>query len=79
MYKPPGTFIWRGDLTEGFLCYRFEELIFGGAYTWRSLINVCHQNSKENKAKTVNFLLTIRLAQLILKRKFPSIDKPVRI
>ena len=24
--------IWRGDLTEGFLRYRFGGLIFGGAY-----------------------------------------------
>ena len=22
---------------EGFLCYRFGGLIFGGAYTWRGL------------------------------------------
>ena len=29
---PQGAYIWRGDLTEGFLCYRFGELIFGGAY-----------------------------------------------
>ena len=32
-----GAYIWRGDLTEGFLCYRFgglylEGLIHGGAY-----------------------------------------------
>ena len=32
-----GAYIWRGDLTEGFLCYRFrgiylEGLIYGGAY-----------------------------------------------
>ena len=33
MYKPPGAHIWRGDLTEGFLRYEFEELTFGGAYT----------------------------------------------
>ena len=26
----------------------------------------------------VNFLPTIRLAQLILKRKFPSVDKPLK-
>jgi len=32
-----GAYIWRGDLTEGFLCYRFGGLIFVGAYTWRSL------------------------------------------
>ena len=33
-YKPPrgGAYIWRGDLTEGFLRYEFGGLIFGGAY-----------------------------------------------
>ena len=34
-----GAYIWRGDLTEGFLRYRFRGLIFGGAYTWRSLFS----------------------------------------
>ena len=33
------AYIWRGDLTEGFLCYRFGGLIFGGAYTWRGLFS----------------------------------------
>ena len=33
--SPQGAYIWRGDLTEGFLRYRFEGLIFIGAYTWR--------------------------------------------
>ena len=32
-----GAYIWRGDLTEGFLRYEFWGLIFGGAYTWRGL------------------------------------------
>ena len=27
-----GAYIWRGDLTDGFLCYRFGGLIHGGAY-----------------------------------------------
>ena len=27
-----GAYIWRGDLTEGFLRYRFGGLIHGGAY-----------------------------------------------
>ena len=27
--SPRGAYIWRGDLTEGFLCYRFGGLIFG--------------------------------------------------
>ena len=32
-YKPPrGAYIWRGNLTEGFLRYEFGGLIFGGAY-----------------------------------------------
>ena len=35
--SPRGAYIWRGDLTEGFLRYRIgglylEELIHGGAY-----------------------------------------------
>ena len=30
--SPWGAYIWRGDLTEGFLCYLFRGLIFGGAY-----------------------------------------------
>ena len=30
--SPLGAYIWRGDLTEMFLRYRFGGLIFGGAY-----------------------------------------------
>ena len=26
-FKPPGSYIWRGDLTEGFLRYEFRGLI----------------------------------------------------
>ena len=37
--SPRGAYIWRGDLTEGFLRYRIEGLIFGGAYTWRGLFS----------------------------------------
>ena len=33
-----GAFIWRADLTEGFLCHRFGGLMFGGSYTWGGLI-----------------------------------------
>ena len=35
--NPRGAYIWRGDLTEGFLRYRFGGLIFGGACTWTGL------------------------------------------
>ena len=34
-----GAYIWRGDLTEGFLRYLLGGLIFGGAYTWRGLFS----------------------------------------
>ena len=30
--SPREAYIWRGDLTEGLLRYRFGGLIFGGAY-----------------------------------------------
>ena len=31
--SPRGAYIWRNDLTEGFLRYWFGGLIFGGTYT----------------------------------------------
>ena len=37
--SPRGAYIWRGDLTEGFLHYDFGGLIFGGAYSWRGLFS----------------------------------------
>ena len=37
--SPWGAYIWKGDLRERFLRYRFGELIFGGAYTWRGLFS----------------------------------------
>ena len=30
--SPHGAYIWRGDLTEGCLRYRFGGLYFGGSY-----------------------------------------------
>ena len=39
-YRPRGgAYIWRDDLTEGFLRCEFGRLIFGGAYTWRGLFS----------------------------------------
>ena len=35
----PGAYIRRGDLTEGFLRYDFEGLVFGGAYAWTGLFS----------------------------------------
>ena len=50
--SPWGAYIWRGDLTESFLRYRIEGLIFGGAYTWTGLFsefygNKCHHTVLE--------------------------------
>ena len=44
--SPWGTYIWRGDLTEGFLRYRFGGLIFGGAYTRRGLFSEFYGNQE---------------------------------
>ena len=38
--SPRGAYIWRGDLTEGFLRYRLGGLIFGGAY-FRNFAILC--------------------------------------
>ena len=35
--SPRGAYIWKGDLTEGFLRYRFGK--GGGGYTWRGLFS----------------------------------------
>ena len=37
--SPLGAYIWRGDLTEHFLRYKFGGLLFGGAFTWRGLFS----------------------------------------
>ena len=34
---PPGAYIRRGEITQGFLRNEFGGFIFGGAYTWRGL------------------------------------------
>ena len=44
--SPRGAYIWRGDLTEGFLRYEFGGLIFGGVYTWRGLFSEFYGSSE---------------------------------
>ena len=55
--SPRGAYIWRGDLTEGFLRYRFGGLIFGGACTWRGLFSefygICFA-PKQKRSPVVN-------------------------
>ena len=47
--SPRGSYIWRGDLTEGFLRYWFGGLIFGGAYfrNFTYFVNLVHLVRKE--------------------------------
>ena len=49
--SPRGAYIWRGDLTEGFLRYEFGGLIFGGAYTRRSLFSEFYGITKTKSNK----------------------------
>ena len=53
--SPRGAYIWRGDITEGFLHYRFRGLIFGGSYTWRGLF------SPSDILRTHNYLFSSSL------------------
>ena len=49
-YKPPGAYIRRGDLTEGFsLRYEFGGLIHGGAYFWNFAVYIYLLPKKEGK------------------------------
>ena len=59
--SPPGAYIWRGDLTEGFLRYEFGGLIFGRAYTWRGLFSEFYGNSKGSARNVINLTETFRL------------------
>ena len=44
--SPRGAYIWRGDLTDGFLRYRFGGLIFGGAHPWRGVFSEYYDGPK---------------------------------
>ena len=48
---PGGLYLRGGDLTEGFLRYRFGRLIFGGAYKWRGLFSEFYGRLKFRKRK----------------------------
>ena len=69
-----GAYIWRGDLTEGFLRYRFGRLIFGGAYTWRGLFSefygiICDWNTTMGYSKYELFVLFYFIASKKQRRK----------
>ena len=53
-----GAYVWRGNLTEGFMRYRIGELIFGGDYTRRGLFSefygiwICKNKKASPKIQT---------------------------
>ena len=66
---PGGAYIWRGDLTVGFLRYRFGGLIFGKAYTRRGLFSEFNGNAlfienNERVRPRPNFELFMRRTKL---------------
>ena len=67
--SPWGAYIWRGDLTVGFLRYRFGGLIFGKAYTRRGLFSEFNGNAlfienNERVRPRPNFELFMRRTKL---------------
>ena len=52
---PQGAYIRRGDVTEGYLCYEFGGLIFGGAFTRRGLFSEFYGTLK--RSEIINELL----------------------
>ena len=54
--SPHGAYIWRGDLTEGCLRYRFGGLYFGGSYTWRGLFSELYGMIILKFCNSVNYL-----------------------
>ena len=60
-----GAYIWRDDLTEGFLLYRFGGIIFGGTYTWRGLFYGIYGRyhfikNESVKLHFINYFITIK-------------------
>ena len=47
-----GAYIWRGDLTEGFLRHRFWGLIFGGAYFGKFTVVLVERLNRVRKHKS---------------------------
>ena len=63
---PRGAYIWRGDLTEGFLRYEFGGLIFEGAYFRNFTVTFWYFQLTNNVLKLIWFhTFTRRTAEVI--------------
>ena len=80
---PGGAYIWRGDLTDEFLRYKFEGLIQGGAFFSEFYnIDVTSSKPRENHMTCAPFANLVHLneksereANEATKRKIPVIKK----
>ena len=67
--SPRGTYIWMGaSLMERVLSYRFWELIFGGAYTWRGLLSEFYGISSENDCDEIVLEKPMGIKLFLLRR-----------
>ena len=73
--KPPGAYIWRGDLTEGFWCYEFEGLIHGGTY-FRNFMVYCCSITEEPLLLSVYLTIVVNKAQIEKLIAIISINSP---
>ena len=62
--SPWGSYIWRGDLTEGFLRYRFGGLIHGGAYFRNFTVTSINNNSQSKSVVMTGFAHQKKLCKL---------------
>ena len=80
-----GAYIRRGNLTDGFLCYWFGGLIFGGSYTWRGLFSEFYGISQTEPRCVRRSILTLEvptmtnfLSLIIITRQYRE-EKVVKI
>ena len=83
--SPRGAYIWRGDLTEGFLRYRFGGLIFGGAKTWRGLFSEFYgmrykadTTPPRSRKQNISLCFLISISAVILKLMLKITSIPPR-
>ena len=51
--SPRGAYLRRGDLTEGFLRYRFRGLMHGGAFFWNFTVALKVSSTTEKPSRSV--------------------------
>ena len=64
--SPRGAYIWRDDLTAGFLGHRFGGLIFGGAYTWTGLFSEFYGIIRLSTSTRIQIVLILRIIRIKL-------------